>query len=238
MQDLELVFRDEHLVAVAKPAGMAVHRGWDREGPFALQLTRDRVGTHVFPVHRLDRPTSGVLVFGLSSEIAADVQRQFQDGTVEKRYLALVRGIIEPHGRIDHPVPKAKGRKERIDAVTEYRRLGIFERYSLVEARPETGRLHQIRRHMKHISRHIIGDVNYGKGEHNRRFRQDFGLHRLALHALSLRLRHPETQEHLTFYAPPPPDLAGPLEAMGFDAALWSRQEPAAQSPSASVQGP
>ena len=235
MQDVELIYCDEHLAMVAKPSGMAVHRGWDREGPFALQLARDQVGRRVFPIHRLDRPTSGVLLFGLSPEAADAVQRQFQAGTVEKRYLALVRGIPDEHGRVDHPVPRAKDKQERVDAVTEYRRLAVFERYALVEARPETGRLHQIRRHMKHISRHIIGDVNYGKGEHNRWFRQEFGLHRLALHALSLRLSHPVTQQPLYFYAAPPADLAEPFSAMGFEADLWAPTGDVAQS---SVQGP
>lgn len=218
-----ILYLDEELVAVAKPSGVSVHRGWDRDGPFALQQVRDRIGRHVFPVHRLDRPTSGVLVFGLSSEAARAVQEQFQDGTVEKRYLTLVRGIPDEAGVIDHPVPRARDRAERVDAVTEYRRLGIFERYALVEARPKTGRLHQIRRHMKHKSWHVIGDVKYGKGEHNRLFRERFDLRRLALHALTLSLNRPADGARLDLEVDPPPDLLEPLTAMGFGSDLWAR---------------
>jgi tRNA pseudouridine65 synthase len=104
-----------------------------------------------------------------------------------------------------------------VPAVTEFRRLAVFERYALVEARPLTGRRHQIRRHFKHISHPLIGDVRYGKGEHNRLFRERFGLHRLALHALELAFVHPETEEELRIVAPVPEDLAGPLRAMGIE---------------------
>lgn len=213
--ELHILHHDDALVAVAKPSGMLVHRGWARDDVVAMTLVRDRIGSWVYPVHRLDRGTSGVLVFALSSEIARLVQEQFQDGRVEKRYLVLVRGIPPESGVIDHPVPRTKG-GERVPAVTEYRRLSTFERYALVEARPRTGRLHQIRRHFKHISHHVIGDVNYGKGEHNRLFRARFGLHRLALHAAELVFDHPATGEHLRLAAPVPEDLAGPLRAMEF----------------------
>jgi len=220
---LPLLYTDEALVAVGKPSGMAVHRGWSREKIVALTVVRDRLGRRVFPVHRLDRATSGVLVFALSPGMARRLQEQLEAGTACKRYLALVRGIPPESGVIDHPVPRSPA-GPRVPAVTTFRRLGTFERYALLEVSPQTGRLHQIRRHLKHISHPVIGDVRYGKGEHNRLFRARFGLHRLALHALELRLAHPEDGRPLHLFAPVPEDLAGPLRAMG----LPVPQEPAA----------
>ena len=220
--DLQVLHLDQDLVAIGKPSGLSVHRGWDQSGTYALQLTRDRVGRRLYPVHRLDRPTSGVLVFALSPRSASSLQEQFHGGQIHKVYLALVRGIPPDSGTINHPVPKSKEISERVDAVTDFSRLGIFERYALVAAMPRTGRLHQIRRHMKHQSWHIIGDVNYGKGDHNRLFRERFDLHRLALHALEIRLLHPSDGRSLVVRAPVPDDLAGPLRAMGFSDAQMS----------------
>jgi tRNA pseudouridine65 synthase len=213
--DLPLLFRDDLLVVVGKPSGLAVHRGLSREKVVVLQTLRDLLGRRVYPVHRLDRATSGALLLALDAGTARRLQEQFESGGVEKRYLALVRGIPPEEGVIDHPVPRGPG-GERVDAVTEFRRLATFERYALVEARPRTGRFHQIRRHFKHLSHPLIGDVRYGKGEHNRLFRERFGLHRLALHALELAFEHPETGERLRIAAPIPEDLAGPLRAMGI----------------------
>ena len=217
---IEVLHVDEDLAVVHKASGLLVHRGWGSDSVVAMTLLRDHLGRYVYPVHRLDRSTSGVLVFALSSEGARALQEQFEGGTVQKRYLALVRGHTPEEGTIDHPLARDKD-SERRPAVTDFRRLGTFERYSLVEARPRTGRLHQIRRHFKHISHHLIGDVRYGKGEHNRYFRERFGLHRLALHALSIAFEHPRSGENLCFRAGPPKDLAEPLEAMGFDSAFF-----------------
>ena len=215
MTDLPVLYRDEVLLAVNKPSGMAVHRGWSREREPALQRARDLAGRHVHPVHRLDRGTSGALLFAFDPGVTRRLQERFESGEVTKRYIVLVRGITPESGVIDHPVPRAPG-GPRVPAVTGYRRLATFERYSLVEAIPRTGRLHQIRRHFKHASHPVIGDVRYGKGEHNRSFRDRFGLHRLALHALELELAHPVSGENLRVFAPVPEDLAGPLRAMGI----------------------
>lgn len=213
---VSIIYRDERLVAVAKPPGLAVHRGWAPERDVALSRLRDQLGQKVWPVHRLDRPTSGVLLFALDAEMVATVQRLFVAGEVEKRYWGLVRGIPPEHVVIDHPVPRERKSKERLPAVTEIHRLGIFERYSWVEARPRTGRLHQIRRHLKHRSWPLIGDVHYGKGEHNRLFRERFGLCRLALHAHFLAFVHPLSQERIEIRACLPEDLAEPFRQMGF----------------------
>jgi tRNA pseudouridine65 synthase len=158
-------------------------------------------------VHRLDRATSGVLLFALSGEAARLVQEQLKAHQVEKRYLALCRGNDPALVHVDHPLAKHDGAEPR-PAVTDFRLLGTFERYGLFEARPRTGRLHQIRRHLKHASHPIIGDSRYGKGEHNRIFRERFGFHRLALHASDLHLRQPRTSERLHLHAPLLPELA------------------------------
>jgi tRNA pseudouridine65 synthase len=209
------MYRDGVLLVVSKPSGMAVHRGWSREKIVALQVARDQAGRHVYPVHRLDRATSGALLLAFDPGTARRLQEQLEAGEVTKRYIALVRGIPPETGVIDHPIPRAPD-GPRVPAVTEYRRLATFERYALVEVLPRTGRLHQIRRHFKHLSHPLIGDVRYGKGEHNRLFRERFGLHRLALHALELGFDHPVTGERLRIAAPVPEDLAGPLRAMGI----------------------
>ena len=235
---LPVLYRDERLLAVDKPAGLAVHRGTARDRTFALQIVRDQVGRHVHAVHRLDRATSGVLLFALDFEAARRMQERFEAGAVAKRYLALVRGIPPEEGVIDHPIPRDVD-GPRVPAVTEFRRLAVFERYALVEARPRTGRRHQIRRHFKHLSHPLIGDVRYGKGEHNRLFRERFGLHRLALHALELSFEAPEwleTGETLRIVAPLPEDLAGPLRAMGMGVApgspgdAWPQSKPSGSS--------
>lgn len=186
---IPILHRDARCVAVDKPSGIATHRGWADDDDALLQLVRDTVGTYVHPIHRLDRGASGVALFALDKDAA----RAFSDAwtTADKRYLAITRGHPPEHLIIDHPIPKGP-KLPRVDARTEIWRRETFGRYALVEARPHTGRLHQIRRHLKHISCPLIGDVRYGKGEHNRLFRDRFNLHRLALHCTSLVVAHPE----------------------------------------------
>ncbi len=199
-----------------KPSGLAVHPGWvPRTEPTALVWAREQAGRYVYPVHRLDRATSGVLLFGLSSEVARTLGQAFMSGSVDKRYVALVRGTAPEDVVIDNPVPKTEG-GERVPASTTFRRLARSpkDRCSLVEARPKTGRLHQIRRHLKHISHPIVGDVRYGKGDINRHYRATWDLHRLALHALELVLPHPSGEGTLQVSAPVPEDLAEPLRRL------------------------
>lgn len=180
-------------------------------------------GAVVHPLHRLDRQTSGVVLFALNAEIAAWMGHAFEAGDVEKRYLALVRGVAPDEGRIDHPIPRQED-GPRVPAVTEFRRLAEAatepRHVSLVEAIPRTGRLHQIRRHLKHINHHVIGDANYGKGALNRALAERYGLRRMALHAASITFRHPLSGDHVTIDAPLPPDLVAPLTRMGFDPRL------------------
>ncbi|KIG16897.1 tRNA pseudouridine synthase C [Enhygromyxa salina] len=217
---LELVHEDAKLVAVNKPSGMLVHRGWANDDVVAVDLLHAQLGQRVWPLHRLDRGTSGVLLFALDVDTARELSGAFERGEVHKRYLALVRGHAPAHALIDHGLRHVDDKQsERKPAQTRVRRLAEFERYSVVEAEPLTGRTHQIRRHLKHIAHPIIGDVRYGKGAHNRMFRERFGLHRLALHAAQLRIADPSGTAELTICAPLPEDLSGPLAAMGIDLA-------------------
>jgi tRNA pseudouridine65 synthase len=215
----DVLYEDGDLVAIGKPSGAIVHRGWASDGVPLLQAVRDRVGVYVHPVHRLDRATSGVLLFAKDAETARALGDQFSGRSVEKVYLALTRGSDPELGRVDHPLESGASR-ERKKAVTDFRFLGASGRYGLYEAQPLTGRLHQIRRHLKHVSHPIIGDVRYGKGEHNRLFRESYDFHRLALHARRLRFRHPRTSEELTIEAPLPQDFFTLLARLGLDALL------------------
>jgi tRNA pseudouridine65 synthase len=212
---LRLLYRDESCVVVDKPAGMIVHRGWANDDQDLMRLTRDALGRYVYPLHRLDRGASGAVLFALDEHAARTLNRAFAATEIDKRYLALTRGHPPEHGLIDHAIPRAPG-KERVPAQTEFQRLGTFERYALVLALPKTGRLHQIRRHLKHLSCPLIGDVRYGKGEHNRLFRERYGLDRLALHAAALRFAHPVTGERVTVRAPLAGSLERCLEALGL----------------------
>jgi tRNA pseudouridine65 synthase len=219
-----ILYRDDALLIVNKPAGIVVHRGWANDRVTMLDVARDLVGSWVYPAHRLDRQTSGALIFGLSPEVARHLERELAQARVHKRYLALVRGMTPETCFIDHPLAKEKG-KEKLPSQTEVRRLDFFEvaneqtgitrRYSWVEARPLTGRPHQIRRHLKHISHPIVGDVRYGKAEHNQLFRRRFGLERMVLHAAHVALSHPVDGRPLALDAPLPPELAGLLAKLG-----------------------
>ncbi|MEO1368952.1 MAG: pseudouridine synthase [Acidobacteriota bacterium] len=217
---IRVLHRDPHLLAVAKPSGLVVHRGWARDDVVLMDLARNLAGRRVHALHRLDRGTSGAVLFAFEPDVVAHFQAQLHDGGAAKRYLALVRGRPPASGTVDHPVPKTRKSKERRPAVTDFRSLAVAGRYALVEARPRTGRLHQIRRHLKHRSWPILGDVHYGKSEHNRLLREHYGLARLALHAFEIHVDHPTSGERLTIRAPLPRDLADPLRRLGLEPGL------------------
>jgi len=214
---IAILFVDAHVVVADKPSGLLVHRGWDDDDDVAMFRVRDAIGQHVYPAHRLDRGTSGALLFARTREAAGALARALEQGRIEKRYLALVRGTPPDDGVIDHAVPRAEG-AARVPAVTRFRRVARspVDRCSLVEAIPETGRLHQVRRHFHHIHHPLVGDVNYGSGEINRRYRATYALYRLALHAHLLAFTHPATDERIVVRAPVPPDLAPALAALGL----------------------
>ncbi|MBT8495805.1 MAG: pseudouridylate synthase [Deltaproteobacteria bacterium] len=212
-----ILFSDDRLVVVNKPAGLIVHRGWAQDREVLMTLVRDLVDRYVYPVHRLDRGASGVVLFALDRQMASELGRAQQERRIHKRYLALVRGRPSDSGVIESPLAADK-HSEPKPARTSYRRIETVGRYSLVEAIPHTGRLHQIRRHLKRLSCPLIGDVRYGKGEHNRVFRSQHGLHRLALHAHSLSFEHPDTGEQLRVQAALPSELDEALSSAGFSA--------------------
>lgn len=212
-----LVYEDERLVVVDKPSGLMTHRGFGERGPALLQHVREQHGW-VHPVHRLDRPTSGLVAFARDPAAARDLARQFRLGLPRKRYLAWVRGKPGEFGILDYPVPRTKD-GPRVPARTSLCRLLFHAGYSVVEAAPATGRYHQIRRHLKHLSAPILGDVRYGDGKRNRAARAELGLHRLALHAFRLVLRHPESGAELDLRSPLPPDYREPLERWRPDVA-------------------
>ncbi len=238
METLDLLHRDEHLVAVHKPAGLLVHRSPidRRETRFALQLVRDQIGQRVYPVHRLDKPTSGVLLFALSPAVAARLAAAFASGAVTKDYLAVVRGVPPLAGEIDHPLQEEPDRLDGYPddaprgvqaALTLYHRLAETElpfavgryptsRYALLAARPRTGRRHQLRRHLKHIFHPIIGDTRHGEGRHNRFFRDALDCRRLLLHAAELAFPHPESGTPVRVTAPLPADLLDLLDRLGW----------------------
>ncbi|MFY0532805.1 RluA family pseudouridine synthase [Nannocystis pusilla] len=222
-----ILHRDEDLLIVAKPAGLVVHRGWADDEVALLDLAREAVGAYVYPVHRLDRGASGALAFALHSE-GAGAAGDLDLGTGREALPGA--GARQPaRGGDDRsPDPRAED-GPRVPSVTEVTTLARAGRYALVEARPLTGRLHQIRRHLKHISCPLIGDVRYGKGEHNRLFRERHDLHRLALHAWSLALPHPRTRAPIRVIAPLPPDLAGALAGLGITLELEADAGPRAR---------
>lgn len=210
-----ILHRDEDCIVVDKPPGIIVHRGWANDDDDLMRTVRDAVGRYVYPLHRLDRGASGAVAFALSSAAAAAFGQAFAEGRVEKRYLALTRGHPPLEGIVEHPLENKPG-GPRVAASTSFRLLGTAGRYALVEAVPRTGRLHQIRRHLKHIACPLIGDVRYGKGEHNRFFRERYGLHRLALHAAGLAFEEPERGTRVTVRVPPSGSLHRCLAELGL----------------------
>ncbi len=226
---MNILYRDDYLVSVDKPPGLLVHRtGLDAgETRFALQLLRDQIGRAVWPVHRLDKGTSGVLLFALDAGTARALGQSLEAGeAMRKTYQAVVRGWPMDAGEIDHPLKRMPDdmryeREEIQSALTRYRTLTRYElplaqggfettRCALVELQPVTGRRHQLRRHMKHIAHPIIGDATHGKGTLNRALAELLGLRRLWLHARRLELAHPVTGAVLAIEAPP-----------GAEWALW-----------------
>lgn len=235
-QPLPLLYLDDQLAVINKPADLLVHPSdIDPSETSAMVQLRDQLGQRVYPVHRLDRPTSGVLVFALSTDIARHLARQFEEQQVHKDYLAIVRGHPPLGGIIRHALTLKDDRQSRapVDgeaqpALTLYHRLGTatlpvqvdarypHSRYALVRCRPHTGRRHQLRRHLKHLNHPIIGDSSYGKGPHNRMFQQRYGHKRLYLHSQQLQLHHPQQGTALEFTAPLPDDFASVCKDLGW----------------------
>lgn len=216
---LEIIFEDDHYIAINKPAGVLVHRtnlAKEENILLAVQLLRDQIGQRVYPLHRIDRPTSGVLLFGKTPEAAAFLTPLFPTDQVKKQYLAVVRGhMSSDHGWIEQALSKDLT-GELQEALTEYWTLDKTEipfssspkyltsRYSLIKVYPHTGRMHQIRRHMAHARHYVVGDTTHGNNKQNIFFRSQFELNNLLLHAWALEFRHPYTNKNIEIKAEMP----------------------------------
>jgi tRNA pseudouridine65 synthase len=219
---LTVLYRDDRLIAIDKPSGWLVHRSnLDRhETRILVQALRDQIGQYVYPAHRLDKGTSGVMLFALDPTTVRQLGEQFERHAVRKTYRAIVRGWPPASGRIDHPLQTEQDEygttaeaPDAKTAITDFQRLATVElpdavdryptsRYALVSMNPITGRRHQLRRHMKYISHPIIGDATHGKGRHNRFFQARFNCDRLLLACTELRFSHPEDGRELAIRAP------------------------------------
>lgn len=228
MTVLDIVYQDDDLVAINKPHGLLVHRSSIAmdASEFALQLLRDQLSRKVFPVHRLDRKTGGVLLFALSKDVERQMQQQFYDNKVNKKYLAIVRGYTNDAEEIDYPLRKENGTLQ--EAFTRYKTLARAEldvplgnhptsRYSLVEANPETGRMHQLRKHFSHIFHPIIGDRTHGCNKQNKLFKERWELDTMLLHASQLLFNHPVTNNAIHIAAPLQLEFLRIMDIMGWN---------------------
>ena len=215
MLPFQILFEDEHFIAINKPPGLLMHRTRiSEDNVFLVQLLRDQIGQRVYPIHRLDRATSGVIILGKNAEAAGQLGEQVMDKTVEKKYLVIVRGWTPEQDTIDYALEDPDSGRGRLPAITHYRRLGTSEidhaiglrhktaRFSLVEAQLETGRRHQIRKHFAHLSYPVINDRRHGDVKHNTYFKNVFALDRMFLHSMLLAFQHPYTKEKETITAP------------------------------------
>lgn len=251
---ISVLFEDDGLVAVAKPAGLFVHRSLaDRSAnEFLVQKVRDQIGCFVYPLHRLDRPTSGLVLLAKSPESASRYGRLFMDQQMQKVYLALVRGFAPAEARIDRPLTSSRGQRksdshplsEPQPAVTHIQTLEQFEipvasdrhqttRLSLLHASPFTGRYHQIRRHLAGISYPILGDAEHGDSRLNRCLQQHLRCARLMLAAVRISFLHPETQQTVTIECPPEASFQNVVEKLqGMRAQTRTAMPPEPQPPS------
>ena len=224
---LDILYRDEWLIAINKPHGLLVHRSKiaDDADEYALQLLRDQIGRAVYPVHRLDRKTAGVLLFALDKPTDTAMQQMFMNKGVIKKYLAIVRGFTEPAGEIDYSLRKENGTLQ--DAFTAYTTLKQAElkvafgphatsRYSLVEAVPTTGRMHQLRKHFKHIFHPIIGDRTHGCNKQNKLFLETWEMETMLLHASQVSFEHPVTGGWILIDAPLQHEFLRVMNIMGW----------------------
>ncbi len=227
-ETLEILFKDEYYVAINKPHGLMVHNSKlaSFANEFAIQRLRDQLGQRVFPAHRIDRKTSGVLLFALSKEALVKIRSLFEAHEIEKTYLSILRGHTEFSGLIDYPLRSENGRLK--EAQTNYKTLAHSEieiplgkhntsRYSLVEAKPITGRMHQLRKHFAHIFHPIIGDRPHGCSKQNKLFKEKWEMSSMLLHASTLEFIHPYTKEQLHIKATPSSEFKRMLKTLKFD---------------------
>lgn len=224
---LEICYQDEHFVAINKPHGLLVHRtniATDAT-EFAVQLLRDQLGKKVFPVHRLDRKTSGVLLFAFESETTAMLQQTLQKEETIKQYKAIVRGFFPEKVAVNYPLTNDRGKTQ--EAITQFECIEQVElpiplgkhqtsRYSLIKAYPKTGRMHQIRKHCNHLRYPIIGDRPHGCNKQNRLFKTRWEMTRMLLHAETLTLEHPISKQKMCIEAKHSDEFERMLDVLGF----------------------
>ncbi len=224
---LPILYQDEYFVIINKPHNLLVHRSpiAAEESIFALQLLRNQLGCWVSPCHRIDRKTSGILIFALSQDADKAMKKQFESQQVHKKYWALVRGFLPENGMTDRPLAKENGTLQ--EAVTHFKCIAQVEleiavsryptsRYSLAEVIPETGRMHQIRRHFAQLRHYLIGDKTYGECKHNKMFEQRFGLNTMLLHAKEIAFIHPFTHKAMLIQAPLQEEFRSILSDIGM----------------------
>lgn len=233
-----ILYHDDELLVLNKPAGVPVHGSRMLEGQpeTLLGMARQLTGRMVHAVHRLDRPVSGAILMAFNRRILADMSIRFEQREVKKNYLAVARGWMSDQGVIDYPLlpPRDERKDDSVarDAVTRFTCLARVEipiavppypttRYSLLELEPETGRRHQLRRHLKHVSHPLAGDTTYGRGEHNRLFRQHYDCRRLLLHSRFLGFEHPVNGGYIRTEAPLDKTFSAVIDALG-----WARECP------------
>lgn len=225
---LEILYQDAHLIAINKPHGLLVHRTGiaTNADVFAVQELRNQIDQHVYPVHRLDRKTSGVLLFAKDKELIPPLMKQFEEQEVKKSYLAILRGYTDDQGTIDYALTNDRGKTQ--EAITDYETLERTEidlpfgkystsRYSLVKAKPRTGRMHQLRKHFAHIIHPIIGDRPHGCNKQNKLFLKQWGMNTMLLHAEELSFQHPVTQVNIQIKAKPSEEFLRMLKTLKFN---------------------
>lgn len=231
-KDLAILYEDDDYIAINKPAGVLVHKtnlAKEEQELLAVQMLRDQINCRVFPLHRIDRPTTGILVFAKSSEAASLLQPLFPTDAVKKEYLAIVRGFMpQESGSIEAPLKKHLV-GDLQEATTLYTSISSTEipfssspkyptsRYSLIMACPKTGRMHQIRRHMAHIRHYIIGDSTHGDNKQNNFFKKQYGLQNLLLHAYTFEFFHPILKSQIQVKAPIPEHFKNTIDNIGLE---------------------
>jgi len=230
----DILYQDNYCCIVNKPAGLLVHRtAMCKDKEFLLQHVRDQIDATLYPVHRLDRPTSGLVLFSIDKEQTSKFATLFSGRDITKTYVALVRGYTDDSGEIDYALKNKKKDGEEQSAFTSYETLKTVEvpipvgpyecsRYSLVKVTPRSGRMHQIRKHFAHLRHPLIGDTSYGDTNHNKMFKQKFHLHRLMLMAVKLEFDHPVTSEAISVKASLDRDFTTTLKRLGM---VQSQQE-------------
>ncbi len=217
-EPLILLYNDCYMVAIDKPSGLIVHKtGMATDRRTCMNNLRDQLDQWVYPVHRLDRKTSGVLLFALDKETAGGLSELFRDHKIHKTYITVVRGWVEEAGTLDDPLKRTPDGEKQL-ATTHYRPLARMElpyavgpyqtaRYSLLEVEPVSGRRHQIRRHLNHFAHPVVGDAEHGEACQNRIFREKLQIDRLMLHCTRISFMHPRKSCLVQIDSPAPIDF-------------------------------